>query len=106
MADHIRGRVYLGRTNDATRPATPAPQLTVEETRPGARHVQLWTWDAEHGEHHAVLLDAEKTEQLGIDLQIRASYLRGVRPPAGPEPDPSPGPDDVPLIPEETPHGR
>lgn len=110
MPDHVRGRLYSG---PPTRPSAgnprpgPAPRITVEPTHAGDQHVHLWTWDHDTGEHAGVLLNSEQTEQLGIDLQIRASYMRGVKPPPGPEPDRTPGPDDVPLIPDneqETPH--
>ena len=95
MADHVHRRtVYQRGLSDGVRPV-----LQVGEVRAGQSHTRLTAW---HGPRSvAVDLDAEQLEQLGIDLQIRASYMRSVRPPAGPEPDPAaPGPDDVPLIPD------
>ncbi|GAA4845674.1 hypothetical protein GCM10023201_41310 [Actinomycetospora corticicola] len=90
MRDHVRAQQYRDH-----RLVAGFQRLEVAETRPGDSGVQLALGDS------LVVLDAETVERLGIDLQIRASYLRGIRPPPGPEPDRAPGPDDVPLI-EET----
>lgn len=103
MADRIREHRYQGAAPpwaQALVPQSePTARLIVDETRAGDRHLRLTTWDADNTGGVAIYLDAEQAERLGIDLQIRASYMRGVRPPTGPEPDPvDPGPCDVPLL--------
>ena len=87
MRDRVRKQTYRGRT----------AELTVTETNPGDIVVSIATSRGDF-----VNLDAETAERLGIDLQIRASYLRGVRPPPVVENDRAPGAGDVPLIEDGT----